>query len=134
MLRISLFTVILGLILPLLHSCGKYPDGPNFTLLSRKSRLEGTWTAYEVTNSNGQTTSYPNGGASIELTDDEEVFLYTGIITIQGTWSLVKDKEYLRITYPGLSSTEYEIRRLKNKDMWLKDPNGSLTKYEKIDD
>jgi hypothetical protein len=133
-LKTILFALFIALSLPLIHSCGKYPDGPNFTLLTRKSRLEGTWVASEIIHPDGTTTSDPGAGASMECTKDGDVTLYSGIYTVSGTWTFTKDKKNIRITYAGLSSVEYEIRRLKNKEMWLKETDGSLTKFDKTKD
>lgn len=129
-LKITLFAIISGLILPLLHSCGKYPDGPNFTILSRKTRIENVWVQTETVYADGTVEKNPDPGYTTEFTSDGEVFYSNGTFTLKGTWDLVNDKKDLRLSYSGVGSVDYEIRRLKAKEMWLKNNQGDVLKYE----
>ena len=135
-LRLPLLTCIPVLVL-LLHSCGKYPDGPNFSILSRKTRIENVWVQTETVHADGTVEQNPDPGATTEFTSDGDFFYKNGAVKLNGTWDLVNDKKDLRINYltsgnidPLYGHTDFEIRKLKSNEMWLKNSNGDVVKYE----
>jgi hypothetical protein len=112
-------------------SCGKYEDGPGFSLLTKKARLVGDWDRKSVT----------SGNFTIEDTDDEiTTFEKDGTIKVSedgvsysGTWEFIDKKEKLRVSYTEGSFTfsdDYTIRRLTNKELWLMDDDENLSKFE----
>ncbi len=128
-LRLPLFTCIAVLVL-LLDSCGKYPDGPNFSILSRKTRIENVWVLKEVIHVNGSVEQNPTPGYTTEYTSDDKVIHTNGEVTLNGEWDLVNDKKDLFVSYEGIGSTTYEIRKLKSNELWLKTHSGEVLKYE----
>ncbi len=128
-LRRFLFAFIPVSIL-LLSSCGKYPDGPNFSILSRKSRLENVWVHKETAYANGTVEQNPNPGYTTEFTSDGDVIYTNDVLTLKGEWDLVNDKKDLMITYPDLGGSTFEIRRLKANELWLKNSLGDVLKYK----
>ncbi|MGV3610403.1 MAG: hypothetical protein ACO1N0_05615 [Fluviicola sp.] len=129
-IKVTLFAVILGLALPMLHSCGKYPDGPNFSILSRKTRIENVWVLKEVVHVNGSVEQNPTPGYTTEYTSEGKVIHTNGQVTLNGEWDLVNDKKDLFVTYEVIGSTTYEIRKLKSNEIWLKTHSGEVLKYK----
>ena len=128
-LRLPLFKCIPILVL-LLHSCGKYPDGPNFSILSRKTRIENVWVLKEVIHVNGTVEQNPTPGYTTEFTSEGEAIQTNGDITLNGEWDLINDKKDLFVTYEGIGSITYEIRKLKSNELWLKSHFGEILKYK----
>lgn len=113
-------------------SCGKYADGPSFSLLTKKKRLCREWDAKSYVDANG--TTYEDNSDDVLTFEKEGGATYTnGGNGIAGTWEFVSDKEGITTTYTvfGVTNTDtYTITRLTNKELWLKDSDGDLTKYE----
>lgn len=113
-------------------SCGKYEDGPKFSLLTKKKRLCQTWDAKSIVYSNG-TTFEDSDDATLAFDKGGDVTITDGGIGLTGTWEFSSDKEKITTTYTVFGSTDTEtftITRLTNKELWLKDSDGDLTKYE----
>ncbi|MNU79125.1 hypothetical protein D3C71_687340 [compost metagenome] len=129
-MRITAFTlagILTGTLL--FTSCNKYPDGPGFSMLSKKERVEGEWDLQETAHPDG-TVTYDTSGEIMELTDDMECMYQSGFITVEGTWEFTDKKEKIRISIGSLSKV-YTIRRLKNKELWLMDDaNNDVLKFD----
>ena len=118
-------------------SCGKYEDGPGFSLLSKIARVVGDWevksigadvygTDYSVNMSfekSGDllvTSSNSNQGSS-------QSYSYAG------SWDFASDKEQLSMNIDG-DIQLFEIKRLTNNEMWLDDDitalDGDIWKLE----
>ncbi len=116
--------------------CSKYEEGPAISLRSKKARVANNWKIDEQTQ-NGQKEDPSNyEGIEIELTKDGDAtwsFSSQGISgSFSGTWEFNDDKTKLIMMFndQGLSdTTESEILKLKEKEMWLKDEddNGNTT-------
>ena len=77
MVKISSKTILAGGLLTAVSvspSCGKYDDGPGFSLASKKSRLAGTW-ELEKWKSDGLTQDLSNLSLEIELEKDGDLKL-----------------------------------------------------------
>jgi hypothetical protein len=121
--------------------CGKYEDGPGFSLMSKKSRMVGTWDAISNTDSQtGVTDNFcQNGNYCVQITMDKDNKLTQKIsygtysYTYTGTWSFNDDKTLLQWTEGG-NTQSYEIKRLTNKELWLDDDitsvDGDILKLE----
>lgn len=130
-----------GVTAVVVSSCGKYEDGPNFSLLSKKSRVVGTWDMKTLTDSQtGATDNFcQNGAYCVEITMDKDNKLTQKIsdgsysYTYTGTWDFNDDKTQLIWTTPSYT-TSYEIKRLTNKELWLDDDitstDGDIYKLE----
>ena len=83
MKKTMLFSVasLLGIAL-LVGSCGKYPEGPNFALSSKASRLAGDWKATSV-NQSGTEWNLSNLSLTNSLTKDG-TFKASTVITVFG--------------------------------------------------
>ena len=126
-------------VLLLLVSCGKYEDGPSFSLFSKKSRVVGEWyyegiyvDGVEMTTSEdlvGFSSTFEKNGEYLDMA----VEAGNPIVTV-GTWEFENDKEELAITtqYVDWTNTlvyntiNYKILRLTNKELWYsRTVNGS---------
>lgn len=107
----------------MVSSCSKYEEGSKFTVLTKKQRAVNTWTM----------TTYTVGGTSVmqagttvvwDLAKDGSATVsYTngaGTISESGTWAFNSDKSSLVIT--GITGYEgtFEIVKLKNKELKLR--------------
>lgn len=127
--------VLLGiLLLPgIFLSCNKYPDGPKFTLLGRKDRMEGEWDLKETIAPDGS-VDYDNSNDITELTEDNDYHYISGNITVNGKWAF-EDKKANVVFKIGNTALRYKILRLKDQQLWLQDVNNNdILKYENTDD
>jgi len=113
-------------------SCGKYDEGPSFSLRSKTNRITGDW---EVVRVGSQT--FPANGYSLEMSfekDGEFEFTYSesgyGSYSYTGDWEFSNDKEDLEITQDGEVST-FEILRLTNDELWFEDEQNEEWRLEK---
>ncbi|MEN9333933.1 MAG: hypothetical protein RLY35_1113 [Bacteroidota bacterium] len=132
---------ILGAGLMLMASCGKFEEGPGFTLRSKKARLSGNWKLKEIT-VNGSTSynGQPLLDASYEMLFD---FTKDGKFTFtekylnsatnysnNGTWEFKDDS----LITKSLGDDNIEDReglhivRLTNSEFWI-DETDSTEKW-----
>jgi hypothetical protein len=124
----------------LLASCGKYDNGPGFSLRSKKSRVVGEWTIESAAQAGVDiTSSVTFGGTVNEKFDKDGVYTYTYDYTVlgqhingsaTGTWALSDDKSTLDVTNGSGNVSSSKILRLTNKEMWLEESDGSGGTYE----
>jgi hypothetical protein len=123
--KISCFSLA-GVAALTVTSCGKYEDGPGLTLLTKKSRVAGSWDVKSIGSQVIATSGYSlnmnfekNGSATFSYTYSGGNSAYIG------SWDFASDKENLLINIDG-SAQLYEIKRLTNKEMWLDDDISSI--------
>ena len=104
------------------QSCGKYEDGPGFSLRSKTARLTGEWEVVRI-----GTTSLTNSGYSLEFEFEKSGdFSQTisdpsyGSYSDAGKWEFASSKENLEIIIDG-DLEIFEIKRLTNDELWLED-------------
>jgi hypothetical protein len=126
-------------------SCGKYEDGPNFSLRSKKARVVGDWNVksigsevYGVQNLNGLDFGYTlniefDKNGSVTTSMDYSYGTYNYSYSYVGDWEFSSNKEHLLLTIDGDTDT-LEIKRLTNNEMWLDDDytdaDGDIWKLE----
>lgn len=86
-------------------SCGKYEEGPNFTLLSKKARITNTWKFTSWTQNGIELTPDPmfyslTMTLKKDGTFDAESIMSTQPLTYSGSWAFSGDKEDLILTDP----------------------------------
>ena len=119
--RILLFTLtIFGLTIgtQFITSCKKYPDGPEFSLRTRKERLANTW----------KVDNYKVNGTDFTslLANYTETFTKTGgynyswsLFNGSGTWSFQnKDKEVMLSGSDNQASRTLILLKLEEKSLW----------------
>ena len=109
----------------LFNSCKKYPDGPNFSLRTKKARLCGTWVMDTYKINGVDQTAFFNAvlpGYQLEINTNEtyKSSSNTGA-TEEGKWEFTNSKESVKTTITLTGATnENEILKLENKALWLK--------------
>ncbi|MBW8051355.1 MAG: hypothetical protein FVQ77_13650 [Cytophagales bacterium] len=131
MKKIILVTAMSGFLMATLFytGCKKYDEGPALSLRSKKGRVANVWKiqwAYDF--NNGVETTADFAGETWEFTRKGEFTERDqGIVDKIGTWELVSDKKVLFIDMlSGGGDDTYDILKLKEKEMWLKDQNEEL--------
>ncbi len=116
------------LLIGLLTACGKYEEGPNLSLASKKSRAVNDWTLSEQYDENGDQVSNPISMQLSLMKDDTWTQSWATIQTGSGTWAFDDDKGYIVLTTDGIfvSTTKYEILRLKSKELWIRNEAGTV--------
>ena len=91
-------------------SCGKYEEGPNFTLLSKKARITNTWKFTSQTQNGIDVTPDPML-YSLTMTlkkdgaFDAESIIFVQFFSYSGSWAFSGDKEDLILTDPTGAQT-----------------------------
>jgi len=112
--------IVTGLIISTL-SCGKYDDGPFFSLRTKKGRLDNHWTISVVYNNYQDVTNfYPEDYGYIF--DKNGIFKkISNALEDRGTWEFNSDKTEILLSYDDSAKSDaYEILRLTNKHLWWK--------------
>ena len=103
--------------------CGKYEDGPDFSLRSRASRVANTWKV-ESARQGGNDVTSAFTQYELNLTKDGDATLTAnyalGDVTFEfatnGTWDFENND----------ADETYNILRLKEEEMWLREKGGDL--------
>ena len=133
MKKISLLLVTIAMVS--LWSCGKYEEGPMFSLRSKTGRIAGTWVYDKILQNDVDVTSQSTANSTFEMTIDRDgtyktVYSYTvlgqnfsGEDT--GSWEF-GDNETINITSDsGNGTSTTTIIRLTNSEFWTKDTDSS---------
>ena len=141
----------------LLFSCNKYEDGPFFSLLSAKNRLDGEWEVTKVNHAPPQNTiDLINYNLTWEFDKDGDfkfdVFIggegNGGVNDLTGVWEFDNNKEEIEISLdnspimqsvielfqlpsPLIPNGEFDILKLTNQELWL-ELDTSRIELEKI--
>lgn len=114
----------------LLASCGKYEDGPGFSLRSKVSRIDGTW-AVEKYSEDGVDYTDSYADVTYEFTDAGSFTIsgsYFGIpFSETGTWELTSNDEDLTMVFSDGSIGVFKILRLTNSEFWLSETSSGVT-------
>ena len=117
--------IILAILISVVSACGKYDEGPGFSLLSKKNRITNSWDLSSRT-TNGETTNLSNYTWNVEIKDDEtytsKAFLFgVNFLNETGNWKFSTDKKQLLTTPSGSSNTaSWEIVRLTKDELKLR--------------
>lgn len=127
MLKCALALFMLSVILV---ACGKYEDGPKFSLHTKKARISGKWKLDKYTvNGTDYTTSYQallGSGFVIEYKKDGTYATTGGNGTDNGTWEFSGDVNLTtKSSAANSTASTVEILKLKNKELWIKDASNS---------
>lgn len=110
------------------ESCGKYEEGPGFSLASKKGRLSREWVG-DVYIDGASGTSVTITGSDVVTFDKDGKFTYTsGGASSVGTWEFSSNKENLLVSFTilGVTSTDTsKIIRLTSKELWTMETDGS---------
>lgn len=121
-----LFLSIAVIISLAITSCGKYEDGPGFSLLTKTARMTNKW---ELKSVDGEII--PAGEAVLDLKKDGSMSINEDGYITDGSWDFSNDKEDLHLTIFG-EGIVFKIRRLTNKELWLENEleDNELSKWK----
>ncbi|MBN2777647.1 MAG: hypothetical protein JXR36_08385 [Bacteroidales bacterium] len=138
MKKLAIILTIVAATAMIFSSCGKYDEGPAFSLLTKKARITGTWTLSEMTaNDSVQDIT----GVTMKYTLEKDgtgsgEFGWGGLtFTSDIEWEFDDTKENLRVKskdpITGEWDTEWaesKIIRLTNSECWMEetDTEGGL--------
>ncbi|MDD3688314.1 MAG: hypothetical protein PHE56_16340 [Bacteroidales bacterium] len=147
MKRFAIILTVVAATAMLFSSCGKYEEGPSFSLLTKKARIAGEWKMSEVT-VDGTVQDLGEGSMSYVLekdgTGDVKVTWAGLTLTFDVEWEFDEAKENLRVRTKDENDEwdewmESEIIRLTNSELWTRDVETianvdvvTITKYTKI--
>lgn len=112
--------IVAGLLLSIL-SCGKYDEGPFFSMRTKKARLDGHWNIVLVYNNNVDVTRfYPDDYGYVFDKNGSFRHIENGNDHL-GTWEFNSDKSEILITFENSSKSDaFTVLKLTNKHMWWK--------------
>ena len=132
---------LLSIIILSIYSCGKYEEGPGFTLISKSSRICKKWRPIQsIDGSTEVITNIDRDGSYIEFMKDGSIKYYNknqmsflGIDAVSGTWEFSEDKTQVTYSYNVLTvnTTNLKtIKKLKINSLALEANNGDKIYYE----
>lgn len=136
MKSLKLFSLaLLAVVVVLGTSCGKYEEGPGFSLMTKKARVAGVWKLEKYVSANGTVTNAEaDDNITVEYTKEGTLIVkgseFGTTFTLNGTWEFAQDKEYIKTTLEFFGQTSVEetkILRLTNKEFWTVDEDGDET-------
>ncbi len=120
------FGLLLILALGFTSSC-KYEEGPFISLRTKKERVANTWQVEKIIQDDGDEFS------GDDVPDTEYTFTKDGKFKVDGnhvgSWEFTNSKEKIRFEFAG-GSSESEILKLKEKELWVENDDGDETHYE----
>jgi hypothetical protein len=132
-LKIYLVATLIGLTALTFTSCKKGEDDPALSLRSRTARFANTWklTKFEK---NGENQSLDGAVYTYDIfkkgtltqTVEGAVFGFPTKSVKDGTWEFINKKEDVKIVIDG-NATTYNIQRLANDELWLKELKDGAT-------
>ena len=133
MKKLSIIVTLFMMASIVLTSCGKYEEGPGFSVLPKKSRVVNIWKVDKTITKIGSSTTEHSGDAnySIEFKSDgtyETTWTtVAGSFTSKGKWNFDSKKENLEVQEDNSSTKSVsKILMLKSDEMWLTDESNSL--------
>ena len=122
-----LFLSIAVIISLAISSCGKYEDGPGFSLLTKTARMTNKW---ELKSVDGIAVS-GDEAYSMDLKKGGDASLSFLGGSLDGSWEFSSDKEDLILDF-GFGNNPSKIMRLTNKELWLENEleDNELSKFE----
>ena len=129
MKKIGVIFTFLVITAMMMTSCGKYEEGPGFSLRTKTARLTGEWKLVEITE-NGTAMDISDMEATYEFERGGDMKVSTKwmgmTFSFEGEWRFDDSKENLeiRIKEDADEWSEWEkveILRLTNDELWLRD-------------
>lgn len=135
MKNIGKISMILLMIVGMLSSCGKYDEGPNLSLRTKKARLKGTWTIIDHEDYIKTYTFAKNGDVTVTKDYLDNAGNVNGSEHDSKTWDFTNSKEFLTMyDADGDQYRTYKITRLTKKELWIDGSaySNELLKWEKV--
>jgi hypothetical protein len=120
--------MLISLIATGIFSCGKYEEGPGFSLATKKARLTGEW-KLEMYDGNQVTTEWTKTFNS-DGTYKEKLVILNQPVIYEGKWQFVDNKDVVQVELSG-AYMKHIIVRLTAKEFWYRDTNEKLWEFIK---
>lgn len=134
-MKVMLKLLITGLTLIFIFSsCGKYEDGPGFSVLTKKHRITGNWTGVPYFSAMWDDSKVNESNQMNIYKDGTITFKQDTVVSI-ANWEFIEDKESIAVTnfyLQSKASTVFRIHRLTNKELLLKEVDGKEYHYIKM--
>ena len=127
----NLIAIILIVTMFAWSGCKKYEEGPAFSLRSKKDRVVGKWKVKKyLENGTDQTSSLTAVNFRIEFKKDGKAVQsfsssMFGTISEEFRCEFDDNKEKLIFIFNSGEKEEFKILRLKHKELWLKQSDGT---------
>ena len=106
------------------QGCGKYEEGPSFSLKTKKGRLCQSWSVDKWVDADGNSVAGTASDGIYTYEKDGTATISDGSVSISGTWEFDASKENIEVTFDflGSSSTNSsKIIKLTSSEFWLED-------------
>ena len=116
--KITSMIIFIALIVSVLQSCKKYPDGPLLSTHSRSERVVSTWKVDNYKKNDVDFTSLVSGYTET-YTDAGSYFYEWGVLSGAGDWKFQNNDKEISIT--GTENQKSEtlfILKLEEKQLW----------------
>ena len=129
MKKLIVYSFALSVVAVSISSCGKYEEGPKFTLLSKKARITNTW-KFTKSENNGIDNTPDPAYYTLTLTLKEdgtakaEHTIFGVPASDNGNWEFSSSKEELILSDPSGTQT-LEILKLTNTELKVKQLDGN---------
>lgn len=125
-------TILLSVLTFVAPGCKKYDDGPVLSVRSKEERIANTWViekAYDngndITSDYDQYDLFMNKESKATLTSNYKSGGVKFSVTTEGVWRFENSKNDLRLDFENDDADRvYEILRLKEEELWLKEKGG----------
>lgn len=115
-------------------SCGKYEEGPAFSLRTKTDRVENNWKiAQAIEDGKDVTADYDQFDLSLTKNNDATLTAsYTNFgvnyqFVTTGTWSFINEKSKISFDYEKNEDDGiYTILKLEEDEMWLREDGGTM--------
>ncbi len=139
MKRLFFSSLLSLLMLSFFSACGKYEEGNNYSMLSKKLRLCGDWMLYEATDVDGNVIDSLGYAENLYLNRDGSFKKTTTVYedgrvistsNISGSWRFIYEKESLALINASRNiNLKYTIVRLSKDELKLQDAQTNQTFY-----
>ncbi len=110
-------------------SCKKYPDGPMLSLRTKTERVSNVWRVEKLTK-NGTDITVSATEKIYEFKKDGTFIYSSGSKVVQGTWAFIDKKE--RLDVKTSDPFKWDILRLKEKEMWVRENDADFFEYHLV--
>jgi hypothetical protein len=105
------------------QGCGKYEEGPSFSLRTKKGRLCQSWTIDKFVDPNGNETAGTVGDGVYTYEKDGTYSWSDGSVSVSGTWEFDASKENIETTLLTVTVSA-KIIKLTSSELWGEDSDG----------
>ncbi|MCF8297194.1 MAG: lipocalin family protein [Saprospiraceae bacterium] len=116
------------------NSCGKYDDGPKFSLKTKTSRLVGEWEVVKVDGDKITDADFIlefEKGGDFKATYTYEDYGSTYTDVYDGEWEWDSKKEVIKVDFDDGYNADWEVMRLTNDELWFEDEDKMYYECEK---